>query len=125
MTASGLGLAAAGLTATAATGGLVATQVPLVDNAIQHAQAIEKMGIIAILGLCLILSVFALIWIAHRFSVRWEALTERAIAALASNERMSVVASQSFERAATDMKQSATVLGEITTRCRVSIERSQ
>ena len=103
------------MTATAATAGLVATQIPGAEEVLTISGRIEKLGIIGVLSACLIVCLFAIGWIVHEATTQWKTLVERAI--LAANN--AAVGAQRLETASAELKQAANVLSEITAHCRV------
>jgi len=104
----------AGLGAAVAATALAASQIPGVAETIDAGQRAEKLGIVGILAVCLIVCIFALIWIAHKISGKWEQLMERAITA-ANNAS---AAAAKLEGSTTELKQATMVLAEITVHCR-------
>ncbi len=93
-----------------ASAGLVGAQVPMVSEALDEAQRFERLGIVGVLGACLVVSVAANVWLLRVMGGRLFALMERAI-----------VVGDHMVDASKELKQSADDLKETRTHCQHSI----
>jgi hypothetical protein len=111
-----ISFAGAGVVLTASA--LLATQIPGVDDAISAGTQIGNMSVSEILALALVACVLALVWAAWKVTGKWESLM---VAAINACNNASAAANK-IETSATDLKQAALVLAEISAHCRLEQE---